>query len=140
MDLIIEDAESGEYKMANSIIGIGSISGRRAKRKAKRKARKAKRKERRTARKEKRKAKGGIVSRCSTPNGVIGGVKVEMRADIVGCGGGGDIAHGVGLVVGVIPQVVVILPGDGVVDVDGGGDHEMNQGVISLAGGGVDGL
>ncbi|MBA7514356.1 hypothetical protein ES705_06384 [subsurface metagenome] len=81
MDMIIEDAENGEYRMADSIIGIGSISGRREKRKAKRKARKAKRKAKRVVRKEKRvvrkverkakrvvrkekrKAKGGIISR-----------------------------------------------------------------------------
>lgn len=63
MEMIIEDAENGEYRMADYIIGIGSISGRREKRKAKRKARKAKRKARRATRKAKRKAKGGIISR-----------------------------------------------------------------------------
>ncbi len=59
MELIIEDAENGEYKMADSIIGIGSISGRRSRRKARRKERKAKRKEKRATSREKRKAGGG---------------------------------------------------------------------------------
>ncbi len=54
MEFIIEDSENGEYKMARSIVGIGSIEGK-AERKARRKKRKAKRK----TRKAKRKAEGG---------------------------------------------------------------------------------
>ena len=52
LELIVDDMETGLYDIADEIVGIGSIAGRKSRRKARKAKRKARRKAKKTIRKE----------------------------------------------------------------------------------------